>query len=541
MKIIVTDEVSAEGLALLTQEPRIKLDVKLGLKKEELLAVIGEYDIIITRSGTTVDKALLDAATRLKMVARAGVGIDNVDVDYASSKGVIVVNAPFGNTNSAAEHTMALLLSLCRNVPVAHASLKSGEWKRAPFTGYELKGKVAGVIGIGKVGGRVVSRLKAFECEVLACDPYISVKRAQDLGVKLVSHDDIYKNCDIITVHTPLNEETRGMIGAREFGLMKSGVIVLNVARGGIIEEQAMLDNLTSGKVAGGAFDVWSEEPPATETLKQLIAHKNLVVTPHLGANTFEAQVNVAVDVSQEIVNYLDDKPLENAVNIPRFDMALMDQMRPFLNLMSVICDFGIQLVDTNLEKVTFGFSGAIAHYDCSPLAVCGLSALLNHKVDQDVNMVNATLIAEQMGIVVDETKSTQSDAFSNVITLTIEGQGKRRLVAGTLFEGQPRIVRLRDYSMDFTPDEHMLLLNYEDRPGMIGRIGTIMGQHDINIASMNLGRSQKKGEAMVILSLDSAVPPPVVDELRTATEASFIKALKMKSGVCSRNCGCGL
>lgn len=541
MKIIVTDEVSAEGLALLTQEPRIQLDVKLGLKKEELLAVIGNYEVIITRSGTTVDKALLDAATSLKMVARAGVGIDNVDVDYASSKGVIVVNAPFGNTNSAAEHTMALLLSFCRNVPVANNSLKSGEWKRAPFTGHELKSKIAGVIGIGKVGGRVATRLKAFECEVLACDPYISVKRAHDLGVKLVSHDEIYKNCDIITVHTPLNEETKGMIGAREFGLMKTGVIVLNVARGGIIEEQAMLDNLNSGKVVGGAFDVWSEEPPATDTLKQLIAHKGMVVTPHLGANTFEAQVNVAIDVSQEIINYLDDKPLENAVNIPRFDMAMMDQMRPFLNLMSVICEFGVQLVDTNLEKVTFGFSGAIAHYDCSPLSVCGLSALLNHKLDQDVNMVNASLIAEQMGIVVEETKSTQSDAFSNVITLVLEGQGKRRLVAGTLFEGQPRIVRLRDYSMDFTPAEHMLLLNYADRPGMIGRIGTIMGQHDINIASMNLGRSEKKGEAMVILSLDSAVPAPVVEELKSATEATFIKALKMRSGTCSRNCGCGV
>ncbi len=541
MKIIVTDEVSAEGLALLTQEPRIHLDVKLGLKKDELLAVIGDYDVIITRSGTTVDKALLDAATRLKLVARAGVGIDNVDVDYASSKGVIVVNAPFGNTNSAAEHTMALLLSFCRNVPVANDSLKSGEWKRAPFTGYELKGKVAGVIGIGKVGGRVATRLKAFECEVLACDPYISVKRAHDLGVKLVSHDEIYKNCDIITVHTPLNEETKGMMGAREFALMKTGVIILNVARGGIIEEQAMLDNLNSGKVLGGAFDVWSEEPPATDVLKQLIAQKKLVVTPHLGANTFEAQVNVAIDVSREIINYLDDKPLENAVNIPRFDMALMDQMRPFLNLMSVICDFGVQLVDTNLEKVTLGFSGAIAHYDCSPLTVCGLSAILNHKLDQDVNMVNASLIADQMGIIVEETKSTQSDAFSNVITLVIEGQGKRRLVAGTLFDGQPRIVRLRDYSMDFTPDEHMLLLNYEDRPGMIGRIGTIMGEHDINIASMNLGRSEKKGEAMVILSLDSPVPAPVLEELRKATDASFIKALKMRNGACSRNCGCGV
>ncbi|GFE60899.1 phosphoglycerate dehydrogenase [Geobacter sp. AOG2] len=540
MKIIVTDEVSAEGLALLTQDARIQLDVKLGLKKEELLAVIGDYEAIITRSGTTVDKTLLDAATKLKIVARAGVGIDNVDVDYASSKGVIVVNAPFGNTNSAAEHTLALLLSFCRNVTIANASLKAGEWKRAPFTGHELKGRVAGVIGLGKVGGRVATRLKAFECEVLACDPYVSVKRANDLGVKLVSHDEIYKNCDIITVHTPLTDETRDMIGPREFGLMKSGVIILNVARGGIINEQALLDNLVSGKVVGGAVDVWSQEPPSSETLKQLIANNKLVVTPHLGANTFEAQVNVAIDVSREIINYLDDKPMENAVNIPRFDLALMDQMRPFLNLMSVMCDFGIQLVDNNLEKVSFGFAGSIAHYDCSPLAVCGLTALLNRVVDQDVNMVNASLIAEQMGIVVEESKTTQGGAFSNVITLVIEGQGKRRLVSGTLFEGSPRIVKLRDYSMDFTPEEHMLLLNYDDRPGIIGKIGTIMGQYNINIGSMNLGRREKKGEAMVLLSLDSAVPDNVLQEIKTATDASFIKALHMRVGACTRSCGCG-
>ena len=541
MKIIVTDEVSAEGLALLTQDARIQLDVRLGLKKEELLAVIGDYETIITRSGTTVDKALLDAAKKLKIIARAGVGIDNVDVDYASSKGVIVVNAPFGNTNSAAEHTMALLLSFCRNVTVANASLKSGEWKRSPFTGHELKGRVAGVIGLGKVGGRVATRLKAFECEVLACDPYVSVKRAHDLGVKLVSHDEIYKNCDIITVHTPLNDETRNMVGSREFGLMKSGVIILNVARGGIINEKALLDNLLSGKVIGGAVDVWSEEPPKSETLKHLIANNKLVVTPHLGANTFEAQVNVAIDVSREIINYLDDKPLENAVNIPRFDLALMDQMRPFLNLMSVMCDFGIQLVDNNLEKVSFGFAGSIAHYDCSPLTVCGLSALLNRMVDQDVNMVNASLIAEQMGIVVEESKTTQGGAFSNVITLVIEGEGKRRLVSGTLFEGSPRIVRLRDYSMDFTPEEHMLLLNYDDRPGMIGKIGTIMGQYEINIGSMNLGRREKKGEAMVLLSLDSAVPDDVIQEIKAATDASFIKAVHMRVGACTRSCGCGV
>ena len=530
MKVIVTDEVAREGLALLEQDPRVKMDIRLGLSVEELHSIIGTYEVLITRSGTTVDQALLDAAHNLKLVARAGVGIDNVDVDHASSRGVIVVNAPFGNTNSAAEHTMALLLAACRNVTKANSSLKAGEWKRAPFTGIELKGKVAGVIGLGKVGGRVATRLKAFECEVLACDPYIAVKRAHDLGVKLVSHDEIYQNCDIITVHTPLNDETRDMIDARAFGLMKQGVIVLNVARGGIVNEEALLANLASGKVAVAAVDVYSKEPPKSPLLQELIAQDRLTVTPHLGANTFEAQVNVAVDVAREILNYLDELPLENAVNIPRFDLALMDQMRPFLNLMGVMAEFAIQLLEANLNRVTFTYSGAIAHYDCTPMTVYGLASLLNRIVDQDVNMVNATLIAENMGIVVDESKSTHAEAFSNMITLCIEGPSEKRLIAGTLFEGSPRIVKLRDYQMDFAPQEHMLLLNYGDRPGMIGRIGTIMGAHEINIAAMNLGRREKKGEAMVILSLDSAVPPEVVDEVRQATDATFIRPLHMAS-----------
>src|SRR6266567_2247456 len=505
MKVIVTDEVAREGLALLEEDPRVQMDVRLGLKKEELLGIIGNYEVIITRSGTTVDRELLDAARSLKLVARAGVGIDNVDVDYASSKGVIVVNAPFGNTNSAAEHAMALLLSFCRNITKANASLKSGEWKRAPFTGVELKGKTAGVIGLGKVGGRVAARLKAFECEVLACDPYIALKRAHDLGVKLVSHDEIYKNCDIITLHTPLNDETRDMIGERELAMMKHGVILVNAARGGIVNEEALLKYLKSGKVAGAAVDVFSEEPPRTELLKELIAQERLIVTPHLGANTFEAQVNVAVDVSREILNYLDEQPLENAVNIPRFDLALMDQMRPFLNLMSTLSDF------------------------------------VNRLVAQDVNMVNATLIADNMGIVVEDQKSTQSAAFSNIITLSIEGPGEKRSIAGTLFEGMPRIVKLRDYQVDFTPAEHMLILVYQDRPGMIGKIGTILGEHDINIGARNLGRREKLGEAMVIISIDSAVPGNVIDDVRRATEANFVKALHMPAAKCTRGCGCGI
>jgi len=530
MKIIVTEEVASEGLALLAQDPRVELHNRPNIPREELLSILGEYDAIITRSGTTVDRELLDAGKRLRIVARAGVGIDNVDVEYASSRGVIVVNAPFGNTNSAAEHTMALLLAACRNIARANASLKGGEWKRAPFTGVELKGKTAGVIGIGKVGGRVVTRLKAFECEVMACDPYVSAKRAHDLGVKLYTHDELYQNCDIITVHTPLNDETRGMIGDREIGMMKDGVIILNVARGGIVDEGALLKYLKSGKVRLAALDVFNGEPPKSELQRELISLPNVTVTPHLGANTVEAQVNVAVDVSREILNYLDDLPLENAVNIPRFDVALMDQMRPFLTLMTSICEFGIQLVgEGRIERLTFSYAGQIAHYDCSPLTVCGLAAILDRRVDGGVNMVNAQLIAEQMGIVVEENRTTQADAFSNLVTVQFEcSDGSKRTVAGTLFEGRPRIVRLRDYTMDFTPDEHMLLLHYADRPGMIGKIGTILGSHDINIAAMNLGRREKKGEAMVILSLDSPVPPEVVEEIGRATDAAFIRAIRM-------------
>jgi len=526
MKIIVTDEVAQEGLAILQHDPRVQLDIKLGLTKEELYSVIGDYDVIITRSGTTVDKPLLDAAHNLKMVARAGVGVDNVDVDYASAKGVIVVNAPFGNTNSAAEHAMALLLSFCRNITKANASLKSGAWKRAPFTGYELKGRTAGVIGLGKVGGRVATRLKAFECNVVACDPYIAEKRAQDLGVKLVSLEEVIRTCDIITVHTPLTDETRNMIGEKELAAMKQGVILINAARGGIINEEAMLHALDSDKITGAGFDVWSQEPPDSDILKKLIAHDKMVVTPHLGANTFEAQVNVAVDVSREIIHYLDEQPLENAINIPRFDASLMGQMRPYLNLMNVLSDFIIQLADTNLNKITFSYTGNIAEHDCTPITVCGLAALLNRRVEQDVNMVNAQLVADHMGIVVEEVKSRQSEAFSNMITITIEGPGEKRLVSGTLFEGVPRIVKLRDYQMDFRPEEHMLLLAYGDRPGIIGKIGTILGEAEINIASMNLGRREKKGEAMVILSLDSAVPQDVLEKVKAATEASFIKPL---------------
>lgn len=528
MKVLITDEISQEGLQPLIDDSRITVDVKLGLSVPELHRLIGGYDAIITRSGTRVDAALIDHAERLKIIARAGVGIDNVDVEYASNKGIIVVNAPFGNTNSAAEHTLALLLSLCRNVTQANPSLKSGEWKRAPFTGHELKGRTLGIIGLGKVGGRVALRAKAFEMDVLVYDPYIAEKRAEDFGVKLVPLEDIIRYADVISVHTPLNEETRGMITSEHFAGMKNGVIIINCARGGIVDEAATLEALESGKVLGAGFDVFSEEPPQSELVKKLIAHPRMVVTPHLGANTFEAQKNVAVDVSRELVNYLDGRPMENAVNIPRFDPDLMDHMRPFMGLISQMGEFLSQLAPANPDKIIFTYNGKIARYDCAPLTVCGLAALLNRQTEVEVNMVNARLVARTMGIAVEEVRTTETESFSNLVSLAIHTPEGKRSLSGTLFEGKVKIVKMRDFYTDFTPEPHMLVISYEDRPGLIGKIGTILGEESVNIGNMNLGRRAKAGEAMVVFSIDSPAPASVVERIRQAVDAGFIKQVHM-------------
>jgi D-3-phosphoglycerate dehydrogenase len=525
MKILVAEKVAKEGLLILEKDPLVELDVKTDLSREELLQIIGNYEGLVIRSATKADRELLEAGKNLKVVARAGVGLDNVDLKAASERGIIVCNAPFGNINSVIEHAMALILSACRKLVKADTSIKSGEWNRS-IKAMELKGKVAGVIGLNKIGGGVVTRLKAFGCEVIGCDPYISEKRVQDLGVRLVSLEELIKTSDVISVHVPLNDETRDLIAAPQFNQMKDGVILVNTARGGIINEQDLLAALESGKIGAACVDVWSEEPPKSDHIKRLIAHERMIAVPHLGASSVEAQINVSIDVAKDIVRFANEQPMEYAANIPRFDSSLMGQMRPFLRLVNIMADFVSQLADSNLNKITFTYQGSVASYDCTPITVCGMAALLDNKVEQDVNMVNAALIAENMGIAVEEIKNPDPAAFANTVTIDIEGPGMRRSIAGTHFEGQPRIVRLRDYQVDFAPEEHMLVITYQDRPGMIGKIGQIMGEHDINIAAMNLGRQEKLGEAMVILSLDSPVPSNVVDEIGSVIDASFIKYL---------------
>jgi D-3-phosphoglycerate dehydrogenase len=386
-----------------------------------------------------------------------------------------------------------------------------------------------GIIGLGKVGGRVALRARAFEMDVLVYDPYISEKRASDFGTRLVSLDQLISTADVVSVHTPLNDETHDLIKAEHFAAMKDGVLIVNCARGGIINEAAMLGALESGKAAGAAFDVWSEEPPQSDVLKKLIAHPRMVVTPHLGANTIEAQTNVAIDVSREILNMLDDKPVGNAVNIARFDPDLMAQMRPFMELAAVLGDFISQLAPENPGKVSFNFTGKLAAHDCMPITVAGLAALLNRCTDQEVNMVNANLVAERRGLVVEQSRSTESQFFSNLITMSLETPQGKRSIAGTLFEGTPKIVRMRDFDTDFTPEEHMLVMTYEDRPGLIGKIGTILGEAGVNIGAMNLGRRGKGGEAMLVLSIDSPVDEPTLARLSDSVGARFVKAVHLQ------------
>lgn len=527
MKILVAEKIAKEGLLILEKEPLVELDVKTDLGREELLQIIGDYEGLVIRSATQADRELLDAGKKLKVVARAGVGLDNVDLKAASEKGIIVCNAPFGNVNSVIEHAMALILASCRKLIKADNSIKGGEWNRS-IKAMEIKGKVAGVIGLSKIGGGVATRLKAFDCEVIGCDPYISEKRAQDLGIRLVSLEELIKTADIITLHVPRTKDTLNLIDAPQFEQMKDGVVVINTARGGIINEPALLAALQSGKVGAACVDVWSEEPPKSDHIKQLIAHERMLAVPHLGASSVEAQINVAIDVARDIVRFVHEQPLEYAANIPRFDSSLMEQMRPFLRLVNIMGDFVSQLADSNLNKITFTYQGSVAGYDCTPITVCGLAALLDNKVEQDVNMVNASLIAEDMGITVEEIKNTEPAAFASTVTIDIEGPDMRRTIVGTHFEGQPRIVRLRDYQVDFAPEEHMLAITYQDKPGMIGKIGQALGEHDINIAAMNLGRREKRGEAMVILSLDSQVASNVVEEIGSVVDAAFIKYLHL-------------
>ena len=529
MKVLVIDAIAPEGLAYLRERGFQVDEVSSKLPREELLARLGDYEAIVTRSSTAVTTEFLGHARRLRILGRAGVGVDNIDVDACSRQGVVVVNAPHGNVVSAAEHTVGMLLALVRKIPFANDALKRGGWDRGIY-GAELFRKTAGVIGLGKVGSRVAARLRAFEMDVLVYDPYIPESRARELGVRLTDLQTVLTQADVITVHVPLSEETENLLTAREMGLMKPGVRLVNCARGGIVHEGDLLAALETGHVAGAAVDVWTEEPPESPLVKRLIAHPRVVVTPHLGANTSEAQVNVAVDVARQLAAFRDGELVEHAVNIPVGDRETIAAQRPFLALAEMLGRFCVQLERDNVERVEVEVAGQVGRRDPELIGRAVLKGLLGTVTAQAVNLVNAHLVARDRGVTLAvRTDESAGSGYTNLVTVTTHAGTGRKIIAGTVFDGTPRIVRLRDLHIEFIPEGHILVLSYEDRPGMVGRIGSILGRHNVNIASMHVGRRTRRGGAIVVLLLDEAVAPEVMEEVSKAVEADFARLIRLE------------
>jgi len=528
MKVLVIDTIAPEGIAFLA-ERGFQLDqISSKLPREELLAKIADYEAIITRSSTTVTPEFVSHARRLRILGRAGVGVDNIDVDACSRRGVVVANAPYGNVVSAAEHTVGMMLALVRKIPQAHGELKQLRWDRGIY-GCELFRKTVGVIGLGKVGSRVAARLKGFDVDVLVYDPYIPESRARDLGLRLTDLGTLLGHADIVTVHVPLTDETENMIAAREMALMKPGARLVNCARGGIVHEGDLLAALESGHVAGAAVDVWTEEPPVSPVVTRLIAHPRVVVTPHLGANTQEAQVNVAVDVARQIAAFRNGELVEHAVNIPVGDRETMTEQRPFIALAELLGRFCVQLERDNVERVEVVVAGQVARRDPELIARAVLTGLLDRVTVQPVNLVNAHLVARDRGVAcVVRADEAGASGYANLVSVTTQAGEKRKVIAGTVFDGMPRVVRLRDLSIEFVPEGHVLVLSYEDRPGMVGRIGTILGRHNVNIASMHVGRRSKRGNAIVVLLLDDDVTPEVLEEVSKGVEADFARVIRL-------------
>ena len=527
MKVLVIDTIAPEGIAHLTERGFQVDQVSSKLDRETLLARLGDYEGIVTRSSTAVTPEFLGRARRLRILGRAGVGVDNIDVDACSRQGVVVVNAPYGNVVSAAEHTVGMLLALVRKIPTAHEALRRLEWDRGIY-GSELFRKTAGVLGLGKVGSRVAARLRAFDMEVLVYDPYIPEGRARDLGVRLTDLQTVLSRADVLTVHVPLTDETENMITARELAVTRPGVRVINCARGGIVNEADLLAALDAGHVSGAAIDVWSEEPPVSPVVKRLIQHPRVVVTPHLGANTQEAQVNVAVDVARQLVAFRDGEMVEHAVNIPVADRESMAEQRPFLQLAELLGRFCQQLEPDNVERVEVEVAGHMARWDPELVGRAVLKGLLERVTVQAVNLVNAHLIAKERGLGVEVRTDPDASGYTNLVTVTTQAPSGRKVIAGTVFDGVPRIVRLRDLHVEFVPEGHILVLAYEDRPGMVGRIGSILGRHNVNIASMHVGRRTRRGRAIVVLLLDDDVSAEVLEEVGKGVEADFARVIRL-------------
>ncbi len=524
MKILVTDNLSPRGVEILRAAPEVEVDVQPTRPPDELARAIGAYDALIIRSATKVTPQVLGRPGRLKVVGRAGVGVDNVDVEAATARGIVVMNTPSGNTITVAEHTLGLLLGLAKNIPQATASMKAGRWEKGKFLSVEVCHKVLGVLGLGRIGTEVARRARAFGMHVIAYDPFISAEAAAAVGAELVDVQDLYRRADFITIHVPLSPETAGLIDARAIAQMRDGVRIVNAARGGIVDEAALYAALQSGKVAGAALDVFAREP---DTESPLLGLPNVISTPHLGASSEEAQENVAVEIAQQVLDYLLRGIIRNAVNAPSLPPELFRRIEPYLVLAERLGRLCAQLTEGRTQQIRIHFGGEIAGVDPAPLSVAVVKGALEAILQSEdtVNAVNAMSLAKGRGIRITESKSSEETDFASLLTVAVGTDRGESAVAGTLFNRrEPRVVRIDEFRLEAPAEGYMLIFSNQDVPGVIGRIGTVLGRNQVNIAGMHLGRERQGGRAVSIVNVDSTIPGPVLDEIRRMSDIVYAK-----------------
>ena len=527
MKILVSDKLSEKGVEIL-KNGGFEVDVKTGLKPEELKKIIGEYDGLVVRSATKATPEIISAGKKLKVIGRAGAGVDNIDMPAASKQGIVVMNTPGGNTVTTGEHTIAMMMALTRNIPQANMFMKQSKWEKKALEGREVFNKTIGIIGLGRVGSVVASRAQGLKMNVIVYDPFITQELAEQQGYELASLDDLYARSDYITVHTPKSKETIGLINKDAFAKMKNGVMIINCARGGIVNEKDLIEALDSGKVAGAAVDVFEKEPPEDWSLAN---HPKVICTPHLGASTHEAQENVALAIAEQIVDYLKNGVIRNAVNAPSVAPEMLPKIKPYIELSEKMGKFFGQiigqLISDRLKKVTFTYTGDAAGVDTRPVTIAGLKGLLSI-VSDDVNYVNAPVLLKERGIDLVETQTSKEAVYLNTIRISLEFDSGTRSLEGSVFSpGDLRIVRIDNYSIEVIPEGYMLVIYNKDLPGTVGRIATIIGESKVNIARLFLGRDRQQGTAILIINLDTEAPKDVIEKI-----AKFPNALSVQEVV---------
>ncbi len=528
MKILITDGLSEDGLKLLSSVPEIDVDLRKGISKEELVSIIKNYDVLVVRSATKVTKEVIEASKgNLKLIGRAGIGVDNIDIDTATKYGIVVMNTPEANAITTAEHAIALLFALARNIPQAHASLLSGKWERSKFKGRELYGKTIGFIGLGNIGKLVAERAIGLKMKAIAYDPYLSKESVSKLGVELVEFDELLSKSDVISIHTPLTADTKNLIDKSAIEKMKPGVMIINCARGGIVNEQDIAEAIESGRVGGAAFDVFSTEPPEQNN-PLLKLRNNIVLTPHLGASTEEAQKKVGLAIAEQILDYVRNGVIRNAVNMPSLTSEQLASLKPFLELAEKMGSFQGQLCKGAVHEIEMEYEGEVSKLDTSPLTVAVLKGFLAPMMDIVVTYVNAPVIAKERGIKVKESKSSESEDYISLITIKVKTSEGEKQVSGTIFgRKEPRFVRVNGVSVDVIPQGFLLVSENYDRPGFIGAMTSLLGSKGVNIGLMHLGRESVGGRAIVFTNIDSPISQELMEEISKLPDIISVAQVK--------------